>query len=200
MFIKEEATLRSPLVEVIWPDRSLARNCLFVIGTSLLIALSAQIALPLPFSPVPITFQTFVVLLAGAVLGSRLGTLSMLVYLTEGAIGLPFFAKGGSGLAYLRGVTAGYLVGFVVAAFVVGWLVERGFGHKFSTAVLAMFIGNVVIYCFGLPWLKTVLNTTLNRALALGVYPFILGDLYKIGIASVFLPLLWSFFGKPKSY
>lgn len=196
----KEVALRSPLIEVIWPEKSLARNCLLVFGTSLLIALSAQAAIPLPFSPVPITFQTLVVLLAGAVLGSRLGTLSVLTYLAEGAVGLPFFAKGGGGLAYFRGVTAGYLIGFVVAAFVVGLLVERGFGRKFNTAVLAMLVGNVVIYCFGVPWLKMILNTTLHEALGFGLFPFIPGDLYKIGIASVFLPVLWNFFGKPKSY
>ncbi len=199
MFLKE-TTLQSPLIEIIWPERSLARNCLLVFGTSLLMALSAQIAIPLPFSPVPITFQTLVVLLAGAVLGSRLGTSSVLVYLAEGAIGLPFFAKGGSGLAYLRGVTAGYLLGFVVVAYIVGSFVERGFGRKFGTTLLAMFIGNVILYCFGVPWLKTVLHTSLNKALVLGLYPFIPGDLYKIGIASVFLPMLWNFFGKPKDY
>lgn len=199
MFTRE-TTLRTPLIEVIWPERSLARNVLLILGTSLLFALSAQIALPLPYSPVPVTFQTCIVLLAGAVLGSRLGALSVLVYLTEGAIGLPFFARGGSGLAYLRGVTAGYLLGFVVAAYVVGYFVERGGGRKFSTAVLAMLFGNIVIYSFGLPWLKIVLNTTWQDALFKGAYLFIPGDLYKIGIASVFLPLLWSFFNRPRSY
>jgi biotin transport system substrate-specific component len=198
MFLKEVA-LQTPLVEVVWPDRSLARNCLLVFGTSLLLALSAQVAIPLPFSPVPVTFQTLVVLLAGAVLGSRLGVLSVLVYLVEGAIGLPFFAKGAAGLAYLRGVTGGYLVGFVIAAFVVGLLVERGLGRKFSMAILAMFIGNVILYGFGLAWLKIVLNIPMNKALVLGLYPFILGDLYKIGIASIFLPLLWNFFGKRRN-
>jgi biotin transport system substrate-specific component len=196
----KETTLRTPLIEVIWPARSLTYNVLLVLGTSLLLALSAQIAFPLPYSPVPVTFQTFVVLLAGAVLGSRLGALSVLVYLTQGAVGLPFFAKGGSGLAYLRGVTAGYLIGFVVAAYAVGWLVERGIGQKFETAVLAMLFGNVIIYSFGVLWLKMLLNTTLHDALAKGAYLFIPGDVYKIGIASVLLPLLWNFFNRPRSY
>jgi biotin transport system substrate-specific component len=199
MFIKE-TTLRFPLIELIWPEKSLAHNVLLVFGTSLLFALSAQIAIPLPFSPVPVTLQTFVVLLAGAVLGSRLGALSVLVYITEGAVGLPFFAKGGAGLGYLRGITGGYLVGFVAVAFVVGLLVEGGLGRKFSTAVLAMFVGNIILYCFGLPWLKSVLNISMSKTLAIGLYPFILGDLYKIGFASTLLPKLWSFFGKPKNY
>jgi len=196
--LAKEATLRTPLIEFIWPEKSLTRNCLLVMGTSLLLALSAQIAIPLPFSPVPVTLQTLVVLLAGAVLGSRLGTLSVLIYLVEGAVGLPFFAKGGAGLTYLlRGYTTGYLIGFVVVAFVVGLLVEGGLGQKFSTAVLAMFVGNILLYCFGLPWLKSVLNISMSKAFAFGLYPFILGDLYKIGLASALLPQLWRFFGKP---
>jgi biotin transport system substrate-specific component len=199
MFMKE-ATLRFPLIELIWPERSLARNALLVVGTSLLLVLSAKIAILLPFSPVPVTSQTLVVLLAGAVLGSRLGTLSVLVYIAEGAVGLPFFAKGGAGLTYLQGVTGGYLIGFVVVAFVVGFLVERGFGRKFSTAILAMFIGEIVLYCCGLPWLKSVLKISMDKALIIGLYPFIIGDLYKIGLASALLPQLWRFFGKPKGY
>ncbi len=198
--LMKETTLRFPLIELIWPERSLARNVLLIIGTSLLLALSAQITIPLPFSPVPVTSQTLVVILAGAVLGSRLGALSALVYIIEGSVGLPFFARGGSGLGYLRGVTGGYIIGFVVAAFVVGLLVEGGLGRKFSTAVLAMVVGNIVLYGFGLLWLKSVLNISINKALAIGLYPFILGDLYKIGLAATLLPRLWNFFGKPGNY
>jgi len=195
MFMRD-TTLRSPLVDVIWPARSLTRDGLLVIATSLLLALSAQVAFPLPFSPVPVTFQTFVVLAAGAVLGSRLGALSVLVYLTEGMIGLPFFAKGAAGIAYLRGVTGGYLLGFVAAAFVVGLLVERGWGRKVSTAMMAMGIGNVVLYVFGIAWLQTILNISTAKALFLGLYPFIAGDLYKIGIGALLLPVLGNFFGR----
>jgi len=197
MFMRD-TTLRSPLVDVIWPARSLSRDGLLVIATSLLLALSAQVAFPLPFSPVPVTFQTFVVLAAGAVLGSRLGALSVLVYLTEGMIGLPFFAKGAAGIAYLRGVTGGYLLGFVAAAFVVGLLVERGWGRKVSTAMMAMGIGNVVLYVFGIAWLQTILNISTAKALFLGLYPFIAGDLYKIGIGALLLPVLGNFLGDPK--
>ena len=195
MYTREE-TIRIPLVDVIWPAKSLSRNILLVAGTSFLLALSAQIAVPLPFSPVPVTFQTLVVLLAGAVLGSRLGALSVLVYLTEGMVGLPFFAKGAAGVAYFRGVTGGYLVGFIVSAFVVGLLVEMGVGRKMSTAILAMGIGNVVIYIFGIAWLQGILNITTSKALLLGLYPFILGDVYKLGLGAIILPLAWNFFGK----
>lgn len=198
MFMRE-ATLRSPIVDVIWPAKSLTRNIFLVIATSLLLALSAQIAIPLPFSPVPVTFQTFVVLVAGAVLGSRLGALSVLVYLTEGMIGLPFFAKGAAGVAYLRGVTGGYLLGFVVAAFVVGLLVEKGLGRKVSTAVVAMGVGNVILYVFGIAWLQIILNVTITKALFLGLYPFIAGDVYKIGIGALLLPILGNFLGNAKN-
>ena len=199
MFVKETLP-RLPLIELLWPERTLVRNVVLVFGTSLLLAFSAQIVLPLPFSPVPVTAQTLIALLSGAVLGSRLGPLSVLVYLTEGAMGLPFFARGQAGLGYLRGVTGGYLIGFVVAALVVGLLIERGWGRTFRTAVLAMVVGNIVLYCFGVPWLKNVLNISLGKALAIGFYVFIPGDLYKLGFASVLLPRLWSFFGKPKDY
>jgi biotin transport system substrate-specific component len=121
---------------------------------------------------------------------------SVLVYITQGAVGLPFFAKGGAGLAYLRGVTGGYLVGFVAAAFVVGLLVERGLDRKIKTVVLAMVAGNIVIYGCGVLWLQVVLSVSLNKAMMLGVYPFIPGDVYKIALASFFLPVLWSCFGR----
>ena len=199
MFVKETLP-RLPLIELLWPERSLVRNVVLVFGTSLLFAFSAQIVLPLPFSPVPVTAQTLIALLSGAVLGSRLGPLIVLVYLIEGIVGLPFFVKGGAGLAYFQGVTGGYLIGFVVVTFVVGFLVERGWGRSFRTAVLAMLVGNMVLYCFGVPWLKNVLNISLGKALAIGFYVFIPGDLYKLGFASVLLPRLWSFFGKPKDY
>lgn len=198
MYMREEA-LRIPLIDVIWPAKSLSRNILLVVGTSGLLALSAQIAVPLPFSPVPVTFQTFIALLAGAVLGSRLGALSVLVYLTEGLVGLPFFAKGAAGIAYFRGVTGGYLVGFMVAAFVVGLLVQGGAGRKMSTAIFAMGIGNVIIYLCGITWLQGVLNLTISKAFVLGLYPFLLGDVYKLGLGAILLPLAWNFFGKPKN-
>ena len=108
-------------------------------------------------------------------------------------------AKGIHGTADLRGVTGGYLVGFVAAAFVVGLLVERGLDRKIKTAVLAMVAGNILIYGCGVLWLQVVLRVSLNKAMMLGVYPFIPGDVYKIVMASLFLPVLWSFFGRPRA-
>jgi biotin transport system substrate-specific component len=198
--VMSSMTVRAPLIEHIWPAKSLTRDAVLILGTSLFLALSAQIAVPLPFSPVPVTTQTLVVLLAGAILGSRLGALSVMVYLAEGMVGLPFFAKGNAGFAYFRGVTGGYLVGFVLAAFIVGLLVERGFGRNVSTTVLAMLLGNLVLYSTGVLWLQAVLHSSLSKAYSLGVVPFMLGDLYKLGVGSVLLPGLWKFFGKPADY
>lgn len=198
--VMSSMTMRAPLIEHIWRAKSLTRDIVLILGTSILLALSAQVAVPLPFSPVPVTTQTLVVVLAGAILGSRLGALSVLVYLAEGMVGLPFFAKGGAGLAYLRGTTGGYLVGFVLAAVLVGLLVERGFGQNVRTTVLAMLLGNLALYSTGILWLQAVLQISFNKACMLGVVPFIMGDLYKLGVASVLLPVLWRFFGKPGDY
>ena len=160
-----------------------------VLGGSLFIALSAQIVIPLPFSPVPITGQTLAVLLVGALLGSRRGTLSVLAYLTEGAMGLPVFAGGGTGVVWLLGPTGGYLFGFVVAAFITGWLAERGWDRRVETTLLLMLAGNVTIYAAGLPYLASYVG--FDGVLALGFYPFIGGDVAKCLLASALLPSAW---------
>jgi len=157
-----------------------------VIGGTLFIALSAQIAVPLPFSPVPVTGQTLAVLLTGALLGSRRGGLCLLTYLAEGIVGLPVFAGGRFGLAHLLGPTGGYLVGFLAAAYITGLLAERGWDRRMGTAFLAMLVGNAAIYAFGLSWLSCF--TEAGRALSLGFYPFISGDLLKLTIATILLP------------
>jgi biotin transporter BioY len=159
-----------------------------IIGGSLLIALCAQIKILLPFSPVPVTGQTFAVLMIGALLGARRGSLAVLAYIAEGLAGLPVFATGG-GLAALRGFTAGYLVGFIPAAYIVGLLAEKGWDRRVETTVLAMVLGNVVIYAFGLAWLLCLLGV--NNVLLKGLYPFIVGDLLKIALAAVVLPSGW---------
>ena len=163
-------------------------------GGSLFVALAAQIAIPLPFSPVPITGQTLAVLLVGALLGSRRGACSLLLYLMEGAAGLPVFATGTGGLTRLLGPTGGYLVGFVAAAYVTGWLAEHQWDREVLSNALAMFLGNVVIYVFGLPWLACFVGA--GRALALGLYPFIAGDLLKLALATVSLPSGWGMLEK----
>lgn len=164
-------------------------NAILVITASLLVALSAQIAMPLPFTPVPVTAQTLSVLLVGAVLGSARGTLAILTYLAEGAVGLPVFAGGKAGLAVLAGPTGGYLIGFVVAAFVTGYLAERRWDRNVVTSFLAMSIGNVIIFAFGLLILAGYVG--FDKVLALGFYPFWMGDIVKLALATFLLPLGW---------
>lgn len=158
---------------------------LVVLGAGL-IALMAQVQFPLPFSPVPVTGQTFAVLLVGASLGARLGATSVGLYLVGGVAGLPVFTGGTAGLARLSGPTGGYLIGFIAAAFVVGLLVERGWDRRIWTAAIAMLVGEVVIYVFGLGWLSRFPLTV--GVMEAGLLPFIAGDLYKLGLAAVALP------------
>ena len=168
-----------------------AADALLILGGSLFTALMAQITIPLPFTPVPITGQTLAVLLVGAALGSRRGALSMAAYVVEGALGLPVFAGGTAGLKRLTGPTGGYLIGFIAAAFVTGWLAERGWDRRPLSTALAMLTGNAVIYLFGLPWLALFLGgfSGPKGALALGLLPFIPGDLLKLALAAFLLPL-----------
>ncbi len=180
--VRGRTVLSDFTAEGAWLSRSL-----IVVSFSVLVALSAQWAIPLPFTPVPITAQTAVVLLGGMVLGRRLGALAMLLYLGEGAIGWPVFAGGRSGLAHLAGPTGGYLLGFVLAAYVTGTFAERGWDRRWVTAVGAMVIGQVAIYLTGLLGLLRFVSP--ERALMLGVWPFLPGDLLKILLAAGLLPL-----------
>ncbi|MBE9102029.1 biotin transporter BioY [Vacuolonema iberomarrocanum] len=171
-------------------DRTWLYNTLLILGGSLFIAGAAQIAIPLlPFSPVPITGQTFAVLLVGAALGSKRGALCVLTYLTQGAVGLPVFTGAGAGIATLAGPTGGYLIGFMFAAYLTGWLAERGWDRRLQTNFLAMLLGNLVLYTFGLAWLGVLVGY--DKVLALGLWPFIPGDLLKLAIATGLLPFAW---------
>jgi biotin transport system substrate-specific component len=178
-----------PLYDAIFPSRGVLIDGAVVLGAAFFIALCAQVALWVPFSPVPITGQTFGVLLVGALLGGRRGALSVLVYVAEGAAGLPVFAGGGSGLAWLAGPTGGYLLGFVVAAWVVGRLCEQAWSRRVAGAALVMLAGNAVIYLFGLLWLARFVG--IDKVLVLGLVPFVPGDLLKIALAVPALPLGW---------
>jgi len=165
-----------------------------VLAGSLLVALSARVAIPLPFSPVPITGQTFGVLLVGACLGSRRGAASLLLYLAEGAMGLPVFAEGKAGVAWLFGPTGGYLFGFVAAAFVVGRLCELGWDRRLGTAAIVFLAGNAVIYWIALPWLACFVGT--GRVLTAGLWPFLPGDVLKVILATILLPCGWKLVGR----
>jgi len=165
------------------------RDAFLIVSGALLVALLAQVRIPLPFTPVPLTGQTFAVLLVGATLGSKRGAGSMMLYTVIGALGFPVFAGSAAGIAYLAGPTLGYLVGFVVAAFVIGKLAERGLERNLRTSLLPFFIGTLVIYAFGAGWLAILFGV--EKALALGVLPFIVGDVIKLALAALSLPVAW---------
>jgi biotin transport system substrate-specific component len=160
-------------------------DAFLILGASMFIALCAQIAVRVPFSPVPITGQTLAVLVVGGFLGSRRGTLSVLAYLAEGIAGFPVFAGGGSGPIWLLGPTGGYLVGFVAAAWVAGCLCERLWDHSVAGTLVIMLAGSATIYLIGLPWLGHFVGT--DNALALGLVPFVAGDLLKVFLAALAL-------------
>jgi len=166
------------------------RSVGLVFAFSLLMALSAQIFIPA--GPVPITGQTFVVLLTGALLGSRLGAMAMIVYLIEGASGLPFFYGGSGGLGHLLGPTGGYLVAFPAAAFITGAFAEHDWDRRFLSAVAAMAIGSVVIMLSGWTWFALLTNTPMSVAFQLTVLKFIPGDIIKILLAAAVLPAGWA--------
>jgi biotin transport system substrate-specific component len=172
-----------------------AWRVLLAIAGSWLVAGLAQIEIKLPFTPVPITGQTLGVLLVGASLGAGLGGVSMALYLSQGAIGLPFFSGGDSGAELLRlsAVTGGYLWGFVLSAAVVGWLAERGWDRSIRSSIGAMFLGEVVLYLVAIPWLMQALDVSLGEALELGLAPFVVGDTLKLLLAAGLLPLGWRF-------
>jgi len=167
-------------------------DAIIVIGGSLLVGLSAQIKVYLPFGLVPITAQTFVVLILGALLGSRRAGLAMLFYLVEGVLGLPVFAAG-LGFSAIFGPTGGYLVGFVPAAYLVGGLAEMGWDRRFFTAVAAMIAGDIILLLFGFAWLATLMN--IRTAFLTGLCPFIVGDLFKVMLAAAALPAGWKLLG-----
>lgn len=160
-----------------------------VIGFSLLTALSAQVVIPI--GAVPITGQTFAVLLTGALLGSRLGAITMIVYLLEGASGLPFFSGGHGGILHLMGPTGGYLVAFPAASFITGAFAEHGWDRKFLAAAAAMAVGSLVIMLSGWLWFSLVMRTSPAITLFDTVLKFIPGDMIKIALAAAGLPSGW---------
>ncbi|MCB9638592.1 MAG: biotin transporter BioY [Myxococcales bacterium] len=165
-----------------------------ILAGSLLIALCAQIAIPLPFTPVPVTGQTFAVLLVGMTLGAWRGAASVLFYLTQTALGLPFLAGGKAGSALLLGATGGYLIGFVFAAWIVGRMSEHGWDRSPIKTALAMTIATALIFVCGLVWLSAFVPA--NKLLQLGLLPFLPGAVIKIGLATWLLPTAWKILGR----
>ena len=183
----QAATLRL----AVFPRSGLLVDVLLVVAGAGLVALCAQIEIPLGFTPVPISGQTFAVLLVGASLGPLLGASSLLLYFCVGLIGAPVYSGGDGGWEIVHGATGGYLVGFIAAAVLTGWLARRRWDRHFNSAVAAMLSGSVVIYSFCLPWLAKEIGTGLEGTLEAGLYPFVIGDLIKLYLAGMLLPGAW---------
>lgn len=175
-----------------WP-----RSAGWVAGMSLFIALCAQIRVPLPFTPVPLTGSTLGVLYAGALLGSRLGPASVALYLLLGAAGLPFFAGGASGWAHFLGATSGYLVGFLPASWLAGRLAQRGWDRDPLTAAALMLVSSVPVFAFGLAGLAFFVPA--GELLPKGLYPFLVGDAAKACLSAALLPAGWRLLGRRAS-
>ena len=171
----------------------LARDVTLVVGGAALTALAAQVAVPLPFTPVPITLQTFAVLLVGASLGTVRGFASILLYLAVGVAGAPIFSGGSSGMG---GASFGYVIGFVLAAALVGRLAERGATRGTLATAGIMIAGNLAVYAVGVPWLMAVAHVGLGKGLALGFVPFVIGDLIKVAVAAGLFPTTWRLLGR----
>ena len=193
---------QTTLLSALWPIGTIPaslRAILLMLAGSAFIALSAQVQVPL--WPVPMTGQTFAVLLVGVAYGWRLGAATLLLYMAEGAMGIPVFAKAAAGPAVIMGPTGGYIMGFVLAAAVIGYLAERGWDRNVWSMALAMAIGNLAIYLLGLPWLAVYLagvgsEQPLQAAIAGGLTPFLLGDALKLALAACLLPVTWKLMGR----
>jgi biotin transport system substrate-specific component len=179
------------LSRAVFPRAGVLTDVLLVLAGVGLVAASAQVSIPLPFTPVPITGQTFAVVLVGAALGPVLGFASLFLYVAIGIAGAPIYADGDEGWETFLGPTGGYLIGFVVAAAVTGLLAERKWDRKFPSSLAAMLTGNVLIYVPGLIWLAAEIDTNLEDTLEAGLYPFVIGDLIKLYLAGALLPLAW---------
>jgi biotin transport system substrate-specific component len=191
----------TPLIKTLLPQRSVLQPVVLVLLGSLFIALLAQVSIPLPFTPVPITGQTLGVALVGAALGRKLGFLTLITYLVEGASGLPVFSAGSFGLAKFIGPTAGYLVAYPFAAALIGYLVERyGADRKFFPTLLSMLAGDLITFTLGATWLGILLSMGgkfpgIMGVLMMGVIPFLPGSLIKASIAAAILPATWKLIG-----
>ena len=172
------------------------RDVVLVIAGALFIYLTARVSIPVPGSPVPITGQTFGVLLVGGALGFRRGLIGVALYVLLGVVGLPFFAEGKGGLTVIWGATGGYLIGFIVAGAVVGRLAELGWDRRIGGALGAMLVGSLIIYAIGVPWLKIVTGWSVEDTIAKGLTPFLLGDTIKLVLAAALFPAAWWVVGR----
>jgi len=185
------ATVAQPRVLADLIDRTRARDAALVLGAALFTAACAQISIPIPGSPVPITGQTFAVLLTGAALGANRGAVAQILYVGMGLIGLPFYADGSSGAHVVFGATGGYLVAFPLSAWVCGKAAEMRFDRSAIKALPVFAIGTLIPFLIGVPWLAVAVDVPLEKAIALGFTPFILGGVIKTVLAAGLLPSAW---------
>jgi len=181
----------SSLRATVFPRSSALTQALFIIGGVGFIAALAQISIPIPGSPVPVTGQTLAALLIGTTYGARLGFITFSTYLLAGIAGAPIFAGSTHGIERVTGATGGYLVGMLLASFVLGYLADRKADQSFKTSFPALILGDLIIFTFGLLWLRASLDLTWSATIAAGLTPFILGELLKIAITATSLPLIW---------
>ena len=176
----------------VFPRSTALTHAGFIVGGTLFIAALAQIAIPVPGSPVPVTGQTLAVYLIGTTYGARLGFATFSTYLLAGIAGAPVFAPAATqGLARLTGATGGYLIGMLVATLILGALADRKADQKFKTSFPALIFGSVIVFTFGLIWLNVSLNLTWAQTISAGLTPFIFGEVIKIAITATSLPLIW---------
>lgn len=179
----------------VFPRSTALTHATFIVGGTLFIAALAQIAVPVPGSPVPVTGQTLAVYLIGTTYGARLGFATFATYLLAGIAGAPVFAAAtgfaSHGIARLTGATGGYLIGMLVATFVLGALADRKADQKFKTSFPTLTLGSAIVFAFGLIWLKTSLDLSWSATISAGLTPFIFGELLKIAITATSLPLIW---------
>ncbi|WP_324789293.1 biotin transporter BioY [Streptomyces sp. H51] len=194
--LAQAAPRRGALVDL-WA-RSRTRDAVLVVGAAGLTALAAQISVPVPGSPVPVTLQTFAVLVTAAALGATRGALSQLVYLAAGAVGLPVFSGATGGMPAVLGATGGYLLGFVVAGYLVGALAQRGADRSLRGTLLTYVAGSLAVYALGVPVLALVTHQSLGWAVAHGLVPFLVGDVLKALAASALLPAAWRVTGRTR--
>jgi biotin transport system substrate-specific component len=187
------------LVDTLPVASARVRSIVAVVGFALLTAAAAQVSFALPWTPVPLTGQTFAVLVAGAALGARRAIASQGLYVVLGAVGLPFYADASGGWKVATGATAGYLVGFIIAAGVVGRLADKGDDRRPLSAWSAMLAGTAIIYACGATWLAHHLGVSAVKAVELGVAPFLIGDALKAVAAGVALPTAWRLVRSPKN-
>jgi biotin transport system substrate-specific component len=187
------------LRHAVFPRSGVLTDALLVLGGAAFVGLAAQLSFRLGFTPVPITGQTFAVLLVGAAYGPALGAASLTAYLLLGIAGVPLYADHLHGWTVFSGATGGYIVGFVLAAAVTGALAERGWDKRFSSSIAAMLTGSVIIYACGAIWLHHVLGVNWNTTLVDGVYPFVPLDLVKLYLAAAALPAAWGLVGRLRS-